>query len=87
MGTERETLSTTDSNPLKCNDDLNLSDMSSTGVVCGQEGLLPVSFRGGAFTEFFALLRIFEFCVVGGGFGPHMQEKHLFNCSLPMKEF
>lgn len=40
--------------------------MSSTGVVCGQEGLLPVSFRGGAFTEFFALLRIFEFCVVGG---------------------
>lgn len=40
--------------------------MSSTSVVCGQEGLLPVSFRGGAFTEFFALLRIFEFCVVGG---------------------
>lgn len=66
MGTERETLSTTDSNPLKCNDDLNLSVMSSTGVVCGQEGLLPVSFRGGAFTEFFALLCIFEFCVVGG---------------------
>lgn len=59
MGTERETLSTTDSNPLKCNDDLNLSVMSSTGVVCGQEGLLPVSFRGGAFTEFFCTLAYF----------------------------
>lgn len=33
--------------------------MSSTSVVCGQEGLLPVSFRGGAFTEFFCTLAYF----------------------------
>lgn len=66
MGTERETLSPTDSNPLRCNDDLNLSVISTTGVVCGQEGLLPVSFHGGVFTEFFALLSILSFVWLGG---------------------
>lgn len=86
MGTERETLSPTDSNPLRCNDDLNLSVISTTGVVCGQEGLLMFHFME-VYSEFFALLSILSFVWWGGAFGPHMQEKHLFNCFLPLKEF
>lgn len=39
------------------------------------------------YSEFFALLSILSFVWWGGAFGPHMQEKHLFNCFLPLKEF